>query len=79
MSDQTFPNMDIREQAARIDRAIVESGRLQEETRKFVAEQNKLNAEARKLGWDTRLAPLGIFIAAAASLGTLLAILLGHH
>jgi hypothetical protein len=49
MSDQTFPNLDLREQVARIDRAIAETGRLQEETHKFVTEQAKLVAEQANL------------------------------
>jgi hypothetical protein len=41
MSDIPIPQLEVREQLARIDRA-------QEETRKFVAEPNKLDAEASK-------------------------------
>ncbi|WP_338664261.1 hypothetical protein VQH23_03655 [Pararoseomonas sp. SCSIO 73927] len=42
--------LNFAEQVARIERA-------QEETRKFVAEQHKLQAEAAKFQRDTRLAP----------------------
>lgn len=40
----TPANFDLREQVARIDRAIAETGELQEETQKFVTEQRKLLA-----------------------------------
>ncbi|MCL8385854.1 hypothetical protein [Xanthobacter aminoxidans] len=54
MTDTT---MDLNEQVARIERAIAETGKLQEETRKFVAEQHKLYAEARKAERDHSFAP----------------------
>ena len=41
MSDAASPPLDLREQIARIDRAIAE-------TAKYVAEQRKLEAEARR-------------------------------
>ncbi|MDB5627505.1 MAG: hypothetical protein JWR73_3307 [Tardiphaga sp.] len=47
MTDMTI---DIEEQIARIQR-------MQEETRKFVSEQHKLQAEAAKLARDRDLAP----------------------
>jgi hypothetical protein len=50
MSDIPIPQLDLREQIARIDRA-------QEETRKFVSEQRKLDAEALKLGRDRAFLP----------------------
>lgn len=49
--------LNIREQIGRIDRARVEGEKLAEETRKFVAEQHKLMAEAAKLNRDRWLAP----------------------
>jgi hypothetical protein len=50
MSDVPIPQLDLREQIARIDRA-------QEETRKFVSEQHKLDAEANKLQRDRAFLP----------------------
>ena len=50
MSDIPIQQLDLREQLARIDRA-------QEETRKFVAEQHKLDAEAMKLQRDRSFLP----------------------
>lgn len=65
--------LDIREQIARIDRAIVENA-------KFQAETGKLNAEAQKLRADRWFAPIiatGTFIAAVGGLVTgVLALLL---
>jgi hypothetical protein len=49
--------LNIREQIGRIDRARAESEKLAEETRKFVSEQHKLDAEALKLSRDRGLAP----------------------
>ncbi len=42
--------LDLKEQLARIDRMIQETGKFAEETRKFTEEQHKLIAEERKLG-----------------------------
>ena len=42
MSASTQPDLDLREQIARIDRTLAE-------TQKFFAERDKLAAEARKL------------------------------
>ncbi len=67
--------LNLRAQITRIDRSIAETEKLQEEIRKFVAEQNKLAAEARKIGRDYWLAPAGIVIAALSSLGALIAVL----
>lgn len=53
MTELTF---DIQEQIERISRS-------QEETRKFVAEQHKLQAEAMKMSRDRDLAPWQIAIA----------------
>jgi hypothetical protein len=50
--------LNLREQIGRIDRARIEGEKLAEETRKFVSEQHKLMAEARKLDRDRWLAPL---------------------
>lgn len=41
--------LNMREQLARIDQAIIESGKLQAEGLKLAAEQQKLQAEAFKL------------------------------
>jgi len=66
--------LDIREQIARIDRAIAETHKLQQESDKFVAEQKKLIAEAGKLDRDRTLSPwllgaslLGGLVVAAAN------------
>jgi hypothetical protein len=55
MSDTTSPPLDLREQIARIDRAIAETAKYTAETTKYVAEQRKLDAEARHFdrhGWQ---------------------------
>lgn len=56
----TYPdiNLDLREQVARIDRAIAETHKLQAESDKFGSEQRKLAAEAAKLHRDRWLAPV---------------------
>ena len=61
MSATTASPLDIQEQVARIERA-------QEETRKFVAEQHKLIAEAAKLERDRRLAPIILISGTVAAL-----------
>ena len=75
MSDAAdYPTLDIREQIARIDRAIVENAKFQAETR-------KLNAEAQKLTADRWVAPFiatGTFIAAVGGLVTGILALLLH-
>lgn len=73
MSGGTAPapeSFDLREQLARIDRALAETGKLNEEqaklragSRKYDAEQAKLRAEARKLERDRMLAPWAILAA----------------
>jgi hypothetical protein len=62
MSDDS---LDIRDQLARIDRALAESDKLREETRKYAAEQRKLESEARY--YDRHL--WQIVIAAMTALG----------
>lgn len=52
--------LDLAELVARIERS-------QEETRKFVSEQHKLMAEARKFGRDPYFLLIGALIAAAAT------------
>ena len=52
--------LDLAELVARIERQ-------QEETRKFVAEQHKLMAEAKKLGRDPWFLLIGAIIAAVAA------------
>jgi hypothetical protein len=49
--------LNFREQIARIDGSIAESAKLQEETRKFVAEGAKLQAELSKLERERRWFP----------------------
>ena len=61
MSATTANLLDIQEQVARIERA-------QEETRKFVAEQHYLIAEAAKLERDRRLAPIIVISGTVAAL-----------
>ena len=67
MSATVANPLDIQEQVARIERA-------QEETRKFVAEQHKLIAEAAKLERDRRLAPILI---TASAFGAIIAAAIG--
>jgi hypothetical protein len=61
----TPANFDLREQVARIDRAIAETGKLQEETQKCVTEQRKLLAEAAKPQRDRMLAPWQLVLGAS--------------
>lgn len=49
--------LNLRDEIARIDRNRAESQKLEEDGRKFVAEQRKLIAEASKLDRDRWLAP----------------------
>jgi hypothetical protein len=58
MTDTT--TMDQQEQVARIER-------MQEETRKFVAEQHKLMAEQIKLLRDARIAPFALIFTGMAA------------
>jgi hypothetical protein len=64
MSDTTEPPIDFKAIVARIDRDLMEAGKLRQETQKFVAEHDKLVAEeaqlrseARKLDRDRWIAP----------------------
>jgi Skp family chaperone for outer membrane proteins len=64
MSDTTEAPFDVRAILARIDRDLMESAKLREESEKFIAEQKKLTAEeaklrseARKLDRDRWIAP----------------------
>jgi hypothetical protein len=59
--------LDLREQVAHIDEMISRIERQQEETRKFVSEQHKLMAEARKFGRDPWFLLIGALIAAVAT------------
>jgi hypothetical protein len=59
--------LDLRAEIARIDRDRAESQKLQEETRKFVAEQHKLMAEGRKFNRDPWFLIIGAIIAAVAT------------
>lgn len=65
-SSMTTDTLDLQEQIARIDRA-------QAETRKFVAEQNKLAAEAAKLGRDRWLAPAVVISSSLAAIAATVA------
>ncbi len=74
--------IDLREQLARIDRALAETHKFQQETNKLQAEGTKLLQEARKLGAehdklrrDWRLAP---WLLAASVGGGVVASLLGQ-
>lgn len=55
-------DLDVREQIARIDRAM-------EETHKFTAETHKLTEEALKLRRDRWLAPLLVVVALIGGIG----------
>jgi uncharacterized protein (UPF0335 family) len=55
--------LNLREQVARIDEMISRIERQQEETRKFVSEQHKLMAEAKKFGRDPWMLVIGAVIA----------------
>lgn len=68
-TDEYSDTLDIREQIARIDRAIAETGKLQAETTKFAAEQQKLTSESQKLNRERWLSPV---LATAAVIGGLL-------
>jgi prepilin signal peptidase PulO-like enzyme (type II secretory pathway) len=85
MSGTAGPELDLREQIARIDRAMIETEKLAAESRKLSAEalklsaeqlklsaeQLKLAAEAQKIGWDIRFAP---YLAIAAVIAALLGV-----
>jgi hypothetical protein len=65
MGDTIEPAFDVRAILVRIDRDLMESAKLREESDKFIAEQKKLTAEeaklrseARKLDCDRWIAPL---------------------
>ncbi len=49
MTDITADTVARSEESMRIERMVAEAGKLNEETRKFVAEQHKLLAEQAKL------------------------------
>jgi hypothetical protein len=73
-----IPRLDLREQIARIDRAMAENQKFQAEREKLLAEalkfereREKLGAEARKLERDHWLAPA---LAIAAVIGGLLGV-----
>ena len=74
--------INLREQLVRIDRAIAETRKFQEESDKFAAEQRKLAAEqvkfaaeAAKLTWDRKLVPWALF---AALIGGAVVALVNH-
>jgi Tfp pilus assembly protein PilN len=50
-------SLNLRDEIARIDRAMAETQKFSAETQKSVAEQQKLIAEARKLHRDRALVP----------------------
>ena len=55
--------LNLREQIARIDDALSRIDRQREETNKFVAEQHKLMAKAKKFGRDPWMLVIGAIIA----------------
>jgi hypothetical protein len=68
MSATLPPELDLREQITRIDR-------MREETLKFMSEQRKLDAEARKFDrerWAVYVAAFGGLIGGAAGIVSLL-------
>ena len=70
MSATAQSSLDIQEQVARIDRAIAETHKLQQESDKFSVEQRKLAAEADKFKVDRFIAPviaIASFVVAIAS------------
>jgi hypothetical protein len=60
-----YPDIDLREQLIRIDLAIAE-------THKFQQESDKFAAEARKMARDYRLSPILVVGAVATGIGSLL-------
>ena len=69
MSGANLETLNLNDVIARIERA-------QAETRKFVAEQGKLNAEADKLRRDRFLAPVVTAAAVAGAVSALLPLIL---
>lgn len=67
MSDIPADPIDVRAILAKIDRDLAESGKLREETQKFVSEQHKLMAEARKFNRDWWIVPLTVLGAILAA------------
>jgi F0F1-type ATP synthase assembly protein I len=76
MSDAAPMTLDIREQLARIDRALAETEKLMAENRKLTAESLKLSAERQKFNRDPWIlaltALLGIVAAVIARLPEIL-------
>ena len=66
MSASASGGLDLQEQIARIDRA-------QAETRKFVAEQNKLASEQAKMDRERFALPFQVMISGMAAGGALVA------
>lgn len=61
------PYLNIREQIARIDRAIEENAKARVEAAKLSAERDKLAAEALKLARDRAIAPWQVAATAVAA------------
>jgi hypothetical protein len=71
MMSESYPALDMREQIARIDRALAGHGKFQAETEKLLAESRKFRVErekrgaaAGKLQRDRMLAPWAIVVTA---------------
>lgn len=89
MSATEYPDLDVREQIARIDRLIVEAAKFREETRRIDAEREKLREETRriefereklreetrKISRDQTLAPWQIVVTAMGTGGALVALI----
>lgn len=69
MRGSTDPGFDIRAHLARIDRALADTHKRQEDSNRFIAEQRKLMAESRRQTRDDVLSPI---LALAALVGGLL-------
>jgi hypothetical protein len=67
MSETT--NLDLKEQASRIDRMIAETQKFMEETLKLTREARKYDEEAQKLRRDRGLAPWLAFVAISGGVG----------
>ena len=68
----TEMTMDLQEQIARINRSLAETEKLQEETRKFVAEAHKLTRDAALAPWQVAFAGMA---AGAALVGATVAVM----
>jgi Tfp pilus assembly protein PilN len=69
MSDTSSAPLDLREQIARIDRAIAETTKFTAEATKYIAEQRKPEAEARQFDRNRWQIVLTAMTAGAALFG----------